>query len=269
MIDLSLNRNVYYASRRLEVGWTETGGKSRLTTGTGFLVVRTDPPPNRVFLVTNRHVIDPVYRSEKYRGLVASVDSVAIIGFEGEIDGGNPNQTIKVDGVKPRTSDDWAEDVAVMEVTNSPVMVNGSNSVNRAWNFDMLASKEEFGDAVRVGDLVVSIGFPRFGEYQTVRPVLTTGIIATDPVFPAPHRKFDKSRIVLSDSFSRSGMSGSPVVAVQRGLKLGNGLSGPPHRDMRVVGVNAGHLRAEDGDTMGLAHFVRSDVVRSLIDEFY
>ena len=265
MIDLSLNRDIYYASRRIEVGWTEKSGKGRVTQGTGFLIKKLEPSPPRVFLVTNRHVLDPEYRHRKYLGQVRSIDRISIIGFEGEIADGDPTQTIVITDFKVQTSDNWNEDAAVVPV--GVVTVVGPKVVRRSWNFNTLAAEDEYGDAIRAGDMIVSIGFPKFGDYQTQRPVLTSGLIATDPMFPAPHPKYDNARVVLSDSFSRSGMSGSPVIAVQRGLKLGDSLAGLPHREMRLVGVNAGHLRAEDGDTMGLAHFVRADVIRCLIEK--
>lgn len=164
------------------------------------------------------------------------------------------------------------EDVAVLDLTTA-TPVAGPATLTRWIDISLLAPTTVFtssarSEAVQAGDYLTTIGFPPLAGKPTERPVLTSGVIASDPCNP-PSDDFlahfvgrkAAGRYVLADSHSRGGMSGGMVVAPQRGLLPGAGLSGTPDaRRMWIVGVNAGHLRP---DEHGITHayFYRSDAI--------
>ena len=59
---------------------------------------------------------------------------------------------------------------------------------------------------------------------------------------------------------------GSPVFAVQKGPKPGVGLEFPGFRELKLVGINAGHLKASDKTHSGISYFYKSTAILEIID---
>jgi hypothetical protein len=93
------------------------------------------------------------------------------------------------------------------------------------------------------------------GDLMLVRPLLVSGIVSSDPRYPATFGNLVLPHSVFCHSFSWSGMSGAPVLGFSDSLgNLG-----------KIFGVNAGHV-ADDGVGGGvISHFVRSDTARELL----
>ena len=97
-------------------------------------------------------------------------------------------------------------------------------------------------------------GYPSVGGGVATRPILVSGMVASDPRFPAEVGGLVLQHSVLSHSFSWQGMSGAAVISPMETLG-----------SSRLVGVNAGHVDLE-GVTGGvLSHFVRIEKLVELL----
>ena len=116
----------------------------------------------------------------------------------------------------------------------------------------MFATESEL-NSVQPGDAIRIAGYPGVGDIDLVRPLLVSGIVSSDPRYPATFRDLVLPHSVFCHSFSWSGMSGAPVFGYSDSIGTG-----------KILGINAGHI-ADDGVSGGvISHFVRSDTVLEL-----
>lgn len=68
------------------------------------------------------------------------------------------------------------------------------------------------------------------------------------------------------EAFSYGGSSGSPVFAVQKGPRPGAGIAFPGFRELKMIGINAGHLRTDEHHHSGISYLYKSYAVIELLD---
>ncbi len=133
-----------------------------------------------------------------------------------------------------------------------------------------LASRDKIHEELSVCDFVAFPGYPPWYDKLNNLPILRTGSIASDPRYAYSWTGDDEGDCVAYEAFSYGGSSGSPVFAVQKGFKVGNGLSGGNYRELMLVGINAGHL-----DTLGpqkhhsgISYFYKSAIILELLETY-
>lgn len=105
------------------------------------------------------------------------------------------------------------------------------------------------------GEEVFIAGYPGI-TVASERPVLDTGIISSDPRYPASFGRAELGDSVLCQSFSWEGMSGAPVLSFSEVLGRG-----------KLIGINAGHVRDSTYNAGGvISHFVRSSALIELLE---
>jgi hypothetical protein len=97
-------------------------------------------------------------------------------------------------------------------------------------------------------------GYPALGELSSERPLLVSGIISSDPRYPANFIRESLPASVLCHSFSWGGMSGSPVL----GLSQSIGKS-------KILGVNCGHIASQGVSGGVISYFARSDALIEML----
>lgn len=240
--------------------------------GTGFFVHHDDV----VYLITNRHVIDPGYADAKYVG--TRLTGLSVRGFDACSRHGEHEATYCFDmpSFEYGMNDD---DVAVVSASTATACEAQPCPISNFYESALLARGEEFestdrSESILAGDVVVVCGFPELdGHSQQERPMAMIGFISSDPRHrpqPLPNLSgggpIRSTSVVLYQGFSRAGASGSPILAVQRGLVLGPGMSGPPSRPTRLVGINAGRVGGSPANPSALSYFVRSDAIIEAIE---
>jgi Trypsin-like peptidase domain len=263
VIDTGFRTNLLYAAKQVHTTWVDPGGRIHVSKGTGFVLAGAACP----LLVTNRHVVDPGYRCEdraEWR-----FQSVSTIGIRVTSGGDATSQLIVVSNPHPI----WGRngvDVAIVPLRGEVFgdMAEGTLlPIVDYFGIEALAEAEHFdGSDISTGDLVFVPGFPTLGGEQTQMPILASGFIASDPrtSFRLPGREIPES-VLLVQSLSRSGLSGAPVYATQRGLTIGHGLSGPNPRPPRIVGINAGHISQDkDGPAMYTYCYKSTEILEAI-----
>lgn len=264
VIDLGVRTRWLYVAIRIEAEIGRPDGSSAHRAGNGF-VLRCDD--GRLVLVTCRHVVDPAWT----RSIGEQLVSVRLQGFS-QTDDAAPTVPFELMATQPVVvgSTNTAADVALLPMetfahSGPPV------TLEPVVDQHLLAADAEFGVDIAAGDFFAAPGYISLPDTSTERPVFMTGVIASDPREPliissSNAGEAAERAVVLYQALSRGGLSGAPVIATQRGLNFGDGLSGPSHRPMRVVGVNAGHYQRA-GLPLGLSYFVRSGEVLRALEE--
>jgi hypothetical protein len=116
----------------------------------------------------------------------------------------------------------------------------------------------------RVGDRVFIVGFP-FGRQGYGFPIWKAGTFASEPCLT----KFDDP-VILVDSASRPGMSGSPVIQREYGeLELEDGDFGRTENQLggaRLVGVYSGRCQTRDPNDAQLGRVWPIRLVREMME---
>ncbi|WP_199255243.1 helix-turn-helix domain-containing protein [Mycolicibacterium mengxianglii] len=241
--------------------------------GSGFLV---EFPENdsRLALVTNRHIADAVFYDEDLND-GSSLTSVRVQWWQ--------SKALRLEHTivnpRPLYNVDPLIDVAVIPIASTPdarIEIVGElfgdldqfvdeNSAEEfafehAISWENLSECESLWSQLEPGEFVVFPGYPVWHDHLQIRPVMRSGLIASDPQTDyrstsGVRTKKDSSHQVLFDAYSTSGNSGSPVYVAQRGLPPADlpftFADGSPglrfqlgfHRYRRsfLVGINASH----------------------------
>lgn len=181
--------------------------EKKIATGTGFIYRFNE----RLYLITNWHVVtgrDPLTNTckDKYlrepdylnvRSRFADINTLSISGLPIFDDDGkplwyeHPTHKQKVDVV--------ALDLPEALVTNNPVAVNDSNLMTK----DMYYS---------VADDLFILGYPLGITVESTFPIWKRATIASEPDID-----YDSLPLILVDSATKEGMSGSPVILRSNG----------------------------------------------------
>ena len=165
-------------------------------------------------------------------------------------------------------SDKKENDVACLKVPQIINIEGGGIVLDYFIPYSMIADNSRINEKLSVCDFVAFPGFPDWYDRKNNLPILRTGTIASDPRFDYSHEKEDMGERIAYEAFSYGGSSGSPIFAIQKGIKVGAGLDGGGYREPMLVGINAGHLDIDGsmGSHSGISYFYKSSVILELID---
>ncbi len=241
--------------------------------GTGFLV-QFPTDDSRLGLVTNRHLTDAIfYDEEEYQG--TTIKSVKVQWWQSKV----LRLEHTITDPQPLYHSDPLIDVAVVPIMSkpgAPIKITGElyddvgkfvadNSggglvFNHAISWEMLLECERLWPQLQPGEFVVFPGYPIWYDRLQIRPVMRSGLIASDPQTnyrstEGEPTKEDCDYQVLFDAYSTSGNSGSPVYVAQSGMApmdflipTGDGKTAVQaqigsqnfHRSF-LIGINASH----------------------------
>lgn len=265
-----------YAACRLSITHYYEPGDHTLDpcTGTGFLV-KFPTGDNRLGLVTNRHLTDIPWHLPQRDGTVIKYVEAELWQSE------RLRLKIPISDPEPIYHEDPTIDVAIIpfgpkfehEVIGTPFdrLENlDPSTFNFALHWEYLEECEKLWPMIQPGEFVAFPGYPKWYDKSELRPVLRSGVIASDPQrnyrrLPGPPSKKDGNEQVLFDAFSTSGNSGSPVFVAARGMAPvpvymtdADGNFAPYGRAAQVlhtgyhrsflIGINAGHIRIEEDE---------------------
>ena len=254
------NKAYLYSAKKLIVRFgNEVNDKQKI--GTCFFVQKQDI----FFLITNRHLLD-INRyddiQEDYR--------IKEIFFETIMPDGNIQRVqISHDNIvfHPNPNNDLAC------IKNPKLISPKSVGLMYPVGYDFLARKEELDNNLLPGDLLVYAGYPKFFDTHNNTAILRSGIVASDPVLNYKHQQSATygdvpGDVVAYEGFSSGGSSGSPIFAIQKGVRLGESLTGPAdfYRRPMLVGINNAHFQENASQHSGISTFVKSSAIIELVD---
>ena len=128
---------------------------------------------------------------------------------------------------------------------------------------NLLATAKDYESQFSVCDFVAFPGFPEWYDKLQQRPILRSGTIASDPRYDYSFVPEYKGECVAYEAFSYGGSSGSPVFAVEKGPKPGPGISFPGFRELKLLGINAGHLNVGSSNPQhsGISYLYKSSAI--------
>lgn len=262
----SLQRPFLYSAYRLFAQFAGNGD-AKTTTGTAFFVTNGS---DQIGLVTNRHAIDISYKGPKYARY--TLNGLAIRGYF--VGGSFAHAAINLADSKLEVASNYFEDVATLRIGQVQVASGGSGPLTpHAVNRTMLATAQDFENGFEICDMLAFPGYPTWFDRNGERPIIRCGTIASDPTSNYSWKDGQASaRRLAYEAFSFGGSSGSPVYALEKGLKLGSGLTGAYHRDVKLIGLNAGHLSDSDdfpSHHSGISYLFKSTVVLECLDALF
>lgn len=259
----SLPRDWLLATNKIEAVFRNHNGR-KPTYGSGFWI----DSKQDLFFATNRHVIDIEYKDEKYQGHDYRLSSLNILTLdENRSRPGRQEVAQAIISIheNPRI------DIALLQVL--PVRTPDHVKVKPV-GLGLIADSHFLQNDLEWGAQVSFSSFQPWRDTRTERPILRTGILASDPAHPfvLDQGKIKRDRVHLIEAFSFGGSSGSPVFANARGIQTGVGISGGDFRPAKIVGVMAGHLLNNDSGAggpaqihTGLSYCHCSDLLLSMV----
>jgi hypothetical protein len=212
---ICLNSNLY--AKTVPLAWVYStvyiNNVSAGKAGTGFLVVRQIAKDSyKIFLVSNKHVLTPKSTDKNEKNKEAK----AVVLLNKEEKGETQIKTIEILLRDKDGEDQWKGhpdpniDVACLNFT-SYISENRTLKQDLKIGFiqeDRFATKELLEKYyVSIGDLIVTLGYPlNLVEGGHSIPIARGGIISSWPTKP-----FKKAPVILIDSATIRGSSGSPV----------------------------------------------------------
>lgn len=210
------------------IGNESTGGG-----GTGFFVSREfETNRNRIFLVSNRHVLAPKALPPGDTNRIAKAKLVITREEKGQLSTGTLDIMLREsDGtLRVATHPNTNVDIAVLDVTDLVVQGGGIRKEYKVVivREDRFASMQTITNThVAIGQQIVFLGYPlNLIEGKSAIAVARGGFIAT-PV----DRDFRSRPVFLVDSATIRGSSGSPVFLPLRSYKLERQPDGNRHFD--------------------------------------
>ncbi len=249
------------ATNKIEVSF-RNGHDEKSPHGSGFWIRNGED----LVFATNRHVIDIEYKDPKYQGLDYVLSSVKTLTFDATGRSGRQ----QVARATILTHEDPQVDIALLRVAG---VINPDGISVQPVNVDVIAGSSFLETELEWGAQVSFSSFQPWRDTQTERPILRTGILASDPAYPFVSNTTKLAHVHLLEAFSFGGSSGSPVFANAKGIELGSGLSGGVgFRPARIIGMMTGHLSNKDSAAgvpydahTGLSHCHRSDMLLSML----
>ncbi len=263
-----LNNDFLCAACKIEVHFEDDLKTRKAGSGTAFFVKNSK---GEICLITNRHVIDLDYKqpTAKYKNF--KLVQVIVHNKEKDKATGLPtdsNDLLILNHNEFVFSGKTENDVACLRNIKA-VDIKGKNPTVSFWlDFAIIADKQRLDEKLVVCDLVAFPGFPDWYDRKNKLAILRTGTIASDPRFDYSFSGNDDGEVIAYEAFSFGGSSGSPVFAIEKGIKVGGGLTGGGHREIMLVGVNAGHLPIQGviESHSGISYFYKSTIILELIE---
>ena len=258
-----ITNDFLYSACKIELECTN-GENKCFYTGTGFFVVK----DLKAYLITNRHMVDLNYRNPNINGYKIEhfyIDNRHL----------NP-QTGLPDIVEKKEIVNFNSFMFHPNAENDIACLSNVKIKNSDWNisfyipFELLADQEKLDTKLSVCDFIAYPGYPTWHDTANNNPIFKSGTIASDPRFN--YSCLGSSSLgdcIAYEGFSTGGASGSPVFALQKGFRLGTGLtydgSDDFYRPVMLVGINAGHFPTPNGHS-SISYLYKSSAIRDLID---
>lgn len=171
-------------------------------------------------------------------------------------------------------SQDQFNDIACIFPLQVPEGVN--TKIDYFIPYSFIATNDDFERNLMICDFLAFPGFPEWHDKSANRPILRTGTISSDPRFDYSYSDSIKGACLAYEAFSFSGSSESPVFAVQKGPEPGGGISFPGFRELKLIGINAGHLKVTEpayrgnenvtSAHSGISYLYKSSAILDIID---
>lgn len=263
-----LTHETIYAAARTTARFESRAGDVKEISGTSFGLIVAE----KLVLVTNRHIVDLNFGRTDAKYVEFSLRHLICEIRARDTASGDPGATRRL--IVPMTHNQLLfdanprNDVAVIFDAQTGNL-DGSN--DRRWEYcfrwEDVATENELRSELQPFDVLAFPGFPDGFDKLGLRAIIRGGTVACDPRFEYSFESEDRGEILLYEGFSFGGSSGSPVIAIPKIPPI----NVDPHpanrfRRLLVVGVNAGHLTAPTGQHAGLSYFVRSSVIRRIVE---
>ena len=164
-------------------------------------------------------------------------------------------------------------DVALLK---NPVFVSmPTDFAVSCFQYDDLADKSWLQNNLHAMDMASFIGFPGkngkpWYDEQWNLAIARTVNIASLPAVGYSNSQVPTTDTMLASGLSFSGSSGSAVVSHEKGIKLGEGLSGGNYFQPKLIGIMSGHWWGEDKPDVfqhsGLSYLTSSAAIISLMN---
>ena len=259
----SLPRDWLLATNKIEVVFRNRNDR-KSAHGSGFWI----GSEQDLFFATNRHVIDIEYKHEKYQGHDYRLSSLNILTLD---ENRSRSGRQEVAQVIISIHEDPRIDIALLQVLS---VRNPDHVKVKPVSLELIADSHFLQKSLEWGAQVSFSSFQPWRDTRTERPILRTGILASDPAHPfvLDLDKIQRDRVHLIEAFSFGGSSGSPVFANARGIQTDGTLEGGDFRPAKIIGMMAGHLLNDDSESgapdrihTGLSYCHRSDLLLSMV----
>jgi hypothetical protein len=245
------HREFIYGSYKLVVGFADNVGNMPTIRGTCFfLATKTE-----LALVTNRHMLDYRYGHADARESM----HVVAINVVGKTKGGHTYSLPLLPQQEPRFARKRENDIACF--INPRVLGDAAVTIFHHFDVEGLAREQYFAESLLPGEQIFFAGYPEQYDRLADRPLMRSGIIASDPRYPYSSTGKDEGDRIAYEGFSSEGASGSAVWASSRSFEgYHNARAGA------IVGVNGGHYNAEyGGHHTGISFFYKSSAILELL----
>ncbi|WP_372171853.1 hypothetical protein [Xanthomonas axonopodis] len=249
-----LPKQFLYSAYKVVATFADDVGTTKSVQGTAFVVgVESDG----FALVTNRHVLDLSYKETSGKYKQFQLRRVVVTGRR---DDDSIYRFALDPAAQISVPEDPLDDVAVIINPHCrPVENMASLKIFYHFALEDLAD-DAYVQALTPFDVVAFAGFPDEHDKLAERPLVRGGRIASDPRFEFSLNGKAAGHCIAYEAFSHGGASGSPVYAPAKGWVGKEG-----SRNGKLVGINAGHLRAELGHHTGISYFYRSSVILGVL----
>lgn len=260
-----MNNDFLYLAYHIKVDFVDGLGNEKSGSGTCFFIRKKD---GEMYLVTNRHILDISYKKTNKELDKFELKGICISGKAIDHKNGNKlkNTSFQIrskDVIFPKNKDN---DVIILHEVI--VMHKGNEHIIDFFvDEGVMATSEDFEKNLAVCDLVSFPGFPEWHDKKGKRPIMRSGIISSDPRENYHYNHTVTGDCIAYEAFSYNGSSGSPVFALQKGIKVGSGIKGGGYRRLILIGINAGHLKVKRGSELhsGISYFYKSSVIKEMI----
>lgn len=234
-----IRNSFLYASSYIINHSTSSDGKDYCSCGTGFWVKNGH---DELCLITNKHVLQNCADSNK---LCDFFDIYIWETNNGNIEDKPRGYSVyRIHSFNANFPLNQLDDVACVKWPFCAQKISGPGNkiqIDYVYPYSILATQADFEKSLSVCDMLVFIGYPE-PYYDTERkaPILRSGVIASDPRFN--YKEHQLGNCLAYEAFSLGGSSGSPVLAIQKGFKVGSGLQAPTdfYREIKLIGINFG-----------------------------
>jgi hypothetical protein len=261
-----LDNRFLYSAYKIVSEFADRSGDPVELQRTGFFLKNAH---KQLCFVTNRHMVDLHYPEKDSEHLDFTLRKLTLRGWRCDPSNGYPTgiaETTISDTMGMVFSSQRENDIAC--IIQPKVKSNGAGTavIDYFLPHEVVATSKDFAEKLSVCDFVAFPGYPPWYDQLSQRPILRTGAIASDPRFDYSFSGRYDGKCVGYEAFSFGGSSGSPIFAVQKGPKPGYAISFPGFRELLMIGVNAGHLKAEKGHHSGISYFYKSPAILDIID---
>lgn len=256
---------VVFHVNQIYISFTDDIGNFKQICGTGFWVNKN----GRHYFVTNAHNIDPRMKlgpSTKLRLDKLKIRLRTQISGEWIAD----TTLYEVDLANSQLSKHPTADVVVIE--NVRFIDLKPSMTYSCFKYDDLASQQFFATSLNPMDIASFIGFPGktgIAWYDEIwnLAIARTVNIASYPRIGFSNSKIETSDVMLVSGLSFSGSSGSPVISHEKGIKLGEGLSGCNYVPPKLIGIMSGHHWSDTDAFLhsGLSYLTRSTAILEML----